>query len=104
MPRCGCRAIFCAVVKYLAIKNQSYNIKSFKKIQFIRFLDDWAYQAISRKFIRNSAPNFLEALKEKEEELNQKSKIISAFLNYHPEKINYSLPWGRSFEIRIKIN
>ena len=97
----GC-AIFCAIVKFIAIKNGNYNENAFKKFQFIRFLDDWAFQAISRKYIREKAPNFLEALKEKKEELNKNSKKISNFLQYSPESISYSLPWDRSFEIRIK--
>lgn len=99
----GC-VILTGIVKHLAIKNNSYNESAFKKLQFIRFLDDWGYQAISRKFIRESAPNFNQALKEKEDELNKNAKIISEFLNCTPQKIEYSLPWERSFEIRIKID
>ena len=67
-------------------------------------MDDWAYQAISRKFVRESAPNFIEALNQKQEELNNNSKLISKFLDYFPVKISYSLPWDRSFEIRIKLD
>ena len=98
----GC-AILIAIVKFLAQKNKSYNDKAFKKVLFTRFLDDWAYQSISRKFIRESAPEFLKALKDKENELLENGKIISNFLNYFPKTINFSLPWDRSFEIRIKI-
>ena len=99
----GC-ALFCAVVKFLAAKNNSYNELAFKKIQFIRFLDDWAYQAIIRKFIREKNPDFIQALTEKENDLNKYAEQISKFLNFYPKKISYSLPWNRSFEIRIKIN
>lgn len=95
-------SIFCAIVKYLALKKGSYNNLAFQKIQFIRFLDDWGYQAISRKFVRESSPKFIEALIQKEEELNLNSQKISKFLNYYPKEIKYSLPWKRSFEIRIK--
>ena len=98
----GC-AIFCAIVKFLAIKNNSYDNEAFLKFQLIRFLDDWAYQAISRKYIRESAPNFKQALFEKENELNENAQKICEFLNYYPEDIKYSLPWDRSFEIRINI-
>lgn len=98
----GC-TIFCAIVKFLALKNNSYNREAFLKFQFIRLMDDWAYQAISRKFVRESAPKFIEALKIKEEELNKNAKKVAQFLGYFPNKMTYSLPWNRSFEIRIKI-
>ena len=98
-------SIFCAVIKYFALKNNTYNDNAFKKYQMIRFLDDWGYQANSRKYVRENASNPAEyklRLKEKENELNLSAKQISEFLNYYPEKISYSLPWDRSFEIRIE--
>ena len=99
----GC-AIFCAIVKHLAIKNNSYNNDAFKKFQLIRLADDWAYQAISRKFVRESNPNFKQALFEKESELNNNALKLCEFLDFYPNKMTYSLPWNRSFEIRIKID
>jgi len=99
----GC-TIFCAIVKFLALKSGAYNHEAFLKFQFIRLMDDWAYQAISRKFIRESAPKFNEALELKEEELNRNARKIAKFLGYFPNKMTYSLPWNRSFEIRIKID
>lgn len=95
----GC-AILTAIVKYGA---KDYNPEAFKKLQFIRLLDDWSYQAKHRKFVRESAPDYLEALKEKEAELNSDAKKISDYLDYYPKKISYSLPWQRSFEIRIEV-
>ena len=99
----GC-AIFCALTKFLALQKGTYNHEAFLKFQFIRFMDDWAYQAISRKYIRESAPNFINALEIKEEELNKNARKIGEFLGYFPNKMTYSLPWNRSFEIRININ
>ena len=99
----GC-SLFCAIVKFLAVKNNSFNEIAFKKIQFIRFLDDWVYQALIRKFVRENEPDFIQALKEKENDLNEYAKEISKFLDFYPDKIKYSLPWNRSFEIRIKLN
>lgn len=99
----GC-AIFIAIVKFLALKNKSFDKDAFLKIQLIRLLDDWVYQAISRKFVRESAPEFKKALFEKETELNSYAQKICEFLEYYPNKITYSLPWNRSFEIRILIN
>ncbi len=97
----GC-VLLIAIVKFLALKNNSYNDLAFKKLMFIRLMDDWVYQAIVRKYVRENAPDFKKALIEKTNELNNYSKIISKFLNYFPKEINYSLPWDRSFEIRIK--
>ncbi len=96
----GC-AILSAIVKYRAIKNNSYNDINFKKLQFVRFLDDWSYQSRNRKYVRENPP-FSDALKKIEPKLNEDGKKISEFLNYYPQKIEYSLPWNRSFEIRIK--
>ena len=98
----GC-AILSALVKFIAIKNNSYNDNAFRKLQFIRFLDDWGYQAISRKYIRETETDFNTVLLEKEEELNKNAQKISEFLNFYPKKINYSLAWNRSFEIRIQV-
>lgn len=98
----GC-AILSATVKFLATKNNSYNDNAFKKLMFIRLLDDWAYQANIRKFVRESAPNFLDALKEKSEEFKQYEQKIANFLDFKYNKIDYSLPWDRSFEVRINV-
>jgi len=99
----GC-AIFCAVVKYFSLKKKTFNDIAFKKIQFIRFLDDWVYQAKVRKKIANNAPDFTEALNINKDEFNKNIVLISKFLDFYPDKIEYSLPWNRSFEIRIMIN
>ena len=98
----GC-AILSATVKHIALKNNSYNDTAFKKLQFIRLLDDWSYQAKNRKHVRKSSPDFQKGLLEIEPKLNNDANIISDFLNYYPEKIKYALPWDRSFEIRIKV-
>lgn len=99
----GC-ALLAAKTRFLAIKKGTYNEDAFKKLQFIRLLDDWVYQAVYRKQVRDNNPNFLETLQKIEPQLNDKAKIISDFLNYYPKKISYSLPWDRSFEIRIKLS
>lgn len=98
----GC-VVLSAIVKYFALKNNSYNDLAFKKLQFIRLLDDWSYQAKNRKHVRKSAPDFAQGLDEITQKLNLDSEKISAFLNYKPQKIEYSLPWNRSFELRIKV-
>ena len=99
----GC-AIFCAIVKFLAQKNNSYNENAFLKFQLIRLIDDWIYQAIIRKSVREAEPYFNEALIQKEEEINKIAQKASKFLDFYPNKMTYSLPWNRSFEIKIKID
>ena len=98
----GC-AILTAIVKYLALKDNSYNDLAFKKLQFIRLTDDWLYQAKYRKFVRENSPDFISALNKITSDINNDTKVISEFLNYYPQKISYTLPWDRSFEIRIEV-
>ena len=99
----GC-AIFCAIVKFLAQKNNSYDKNAFLKFQLIRLIDDWIYQAIIRKSVRESELEFSEALAQKEEEINKLAQKACEFLDFYPNKMTYSLPWNRSFEIKIKID
>ena len=96
-------SLLIAIVKFLALKNGSFNEQAFKKIMFIRFLDDWAYQALNRKSVQVSS-DFKKALEEKIDELNICAERISKFLDYYPKEVKYSLPWDRSFEIRIEIS
>lgn len=94
--------ICAAIVRFYAKK---YNEEAFKKLQMIRFLDDWAYQA-----------NVRQALKQKNKKRNkerpdvrQLSKIINPFEQKLrkffkiKQKIKYSFPWKRFFEIGIVI-
>ncbi len=83
-------SLICAAkVKFLAKK---YNEMAFKKLQAIRLLDDWAYQANVRQSLS------------KIEKPNMKNfeQRVEKFLNY---KFNaeYSYPWNRLFEIEVNI-
>lgn len=90
-------ALCCAIIKFLA---QTPDIESFKKVQAVRFLDDWAYQANVRK-----------ALKEQIQEpsVSELQRLMSYFENLIKEKfetdieIEYSYPWNRFFEIEVNI-
>ncbi len=98
----GC-AILSAIVNYNAQKNNTYNKFGFKKLMFIRLLDDWAYQANVRKYVRESAPNFIKALEEKNEDLKRFENKIANYLDFKYNNVSYSLPWNRSFEVEIYV-
>ena len=77
-------------------KAKKYNDDAFKKLQMIRFLDDWAYQANVRGQIEKPC-DISELMKPYEERL---SKI----LEYKPKyKISYLYPWERKFEVEVLI-
>jgi len=96
----GC-AICTAVVKYLAV---SYNENAFKKLQFIRLMDDWAYQANVRKGVREAGPDFKDGLEKSKGKLSGFEKRTGEVLGISFNDVQYSLPWNRSFEIEIKVN
>lgn len=84
------------IIKYLAKKYSNYNEEAFKKTQYTRLLDDWAYQANARKTIRtNPDTNLAEEMKPYQEK-------VSNWLGYEKET-TYSLPWDRTFEVKINI-
>lgn len=77
-------------------KANQYNDIAFKKLQLIRFLDDWAYQANVRKMI-NKPQDISTMMKPYE---NKLFKI----LGINPiENIKYSYPWNRKFEIEVDL-
>ena len=87
-------SLICAAkVKYFA---KNYNDTAFKKLQTVRFLDDWAYQA-----------NIRQQLSQADEQLIQQK--IKPFENRVFEKlgaeydINYKFPWQRLFEVEVCI-
>lgn len=77
-------------VKFRATK---YNDDAFKKLQMIRFLDDWAYQANVRSIISEPCEisNFMKLYEE---------TLCNVFgVNFF--KITYSYPWLRKFEVEV---
>lgn len=68
-----------------------YNEEEFKRLQMIRFLDDWAYQANIR--VNGQTPDIGKSMKPYEEKL---SLFVGGRKN-----ISYSYPWKRSFEIEV---
>ena len=78
--------------KYMA---KEYNDSAFKKLQLIRLLDDWAYQANVRGKI-NTPCDIKKLMTPFEQKIFNKLEL--------PEtNIKYTYPWNRKFEIEIVI-
>ena len=73
-------------------KAQKYNNDAFLKLQMIRFLDDWAYQANVRGMIEG--PCDIKDLMRPYED------VLAKIFDYS-KPIKYSYPWNRKFEIEI---
>lgn len=71
-----------------------YNEADFKRLQIIRFLDDWAYQANVRGMIENTC-DIQDLMKPYE------IKLAEIFGQIPP--IEYLYPWSRKFEVEISI-
>jgi len=83
-------SLICAAkVKFLAKK---YNDNAFKRLQAVRLLDDWAYQANIRQTLT----------KPQKPDMNEFEEIISEFLSC-PVSAEYSYPWNRLFEIEVNL-
>ena len=86
-------SLICAAkVKFLAKK---YNDNAFKKLECIRFLDDWAYQANVRQKLQTPDNTIKDKMKPFE-------KRVFEFLN-ETYNIEYSYPWNRLFETEVTI-
>lgn len=81
--------ICCAKVKFGAKK---YNDTAFKKVQMVRFLDDWAYQANIRQEISEPC-DIRGKMKPYEEKV---SNILDL-----PVRNEYFYPWSRLFEVEV---
>ena len=85
--------MLCAVkVKWQSAK---YNENAFKKLEMIRFLDDWTYQANIRKEIEKPC-DIKDLMKPYETRLEN-------ILEYKVQNIIYTFPWNRKFEIEVEI-
>lgn len=88
-------ALSIGINRWLSERNNNFDLELFKKCIFTRLLDDYAYQSqIRHKNIT-------------EHEINDKIKPyaerISNFLELKNIKVEYKLPWKRSFEIEINV-
>ena len=74
---------------------KKYSDKAFRKLQMIRLLDDWAYQANVR--INGETPQLEDLMKPYDERLTR-------YLEFKPvNPITSSYPWKRSFEIEVSL-
>ena len=78
---------------------KAYNNTDFKKVQAIRFLDDWAYQANVRGQIKEPC-DITDLMKPYEERIMKKLFVGQVYPTY---SANYTYPWNRKFEIEVKI-
>ena len=77
-------------------------IEAFKRQQFIRFADDWAYQSNCRVSLKELVSKPDEILIE--QLMQPFIKKIEKFLEFSQKKICYKFPWNRFFEIEIIIS
>ncbi len=86
-------SLICAAkIKFLA---QKYNDTAFKKLEIIRFLDDWAYQAN----VRQQKPDNT-SIKDK---MSEFEKIVFDKIGLQTE-VEYKFPWNRLFEVEVELN
>lgn len=86
--------ISAAKCKFFAKK---YNDYEFKKLQAVRFLDDWAYQANVRQQLECPDVNLIAEIMTPYEK--QVSKLLGININ-----AKYTFPWNRLFEVEIELN
>ena len=89
-------ALACALT-YFGAKEQ--NEHDFKRLQLIRFLDDWAYQANVRAKIRNNPENLVNNAVY--DEMKQYENLLFSKFDIKEAGMKYSFPWNRFFEIKI---
>lgn len=82
-----------AKVKYFA---KSFDRSAFQKLQTVRFLDDWAYQANVRQNLKSPDVDKITA------EMRHYENVVFDKLKSE-YKIDYKFPWNRLFEVEICI-
>ena len=87
-------SLICAAkIKFFA---KHYNDDEFKKLQTIRFLDDWAYQANVRQKLEQTDTGLLK------EKMKPFENIVFEKMGKKYD-VNYEFPWNRLFEVEICI-
>ena len=91
-------SVLCTAI--IKLKSKNLNEKAFNILQTVRFLDDWAYQAILRKVFKNSNITDNEKIIELFEPYEQR---IKEHFDTKDLKTKFLFPWNRFFEIEIMI-
>ena len=88
-------SLICAAkVKFLA---KQLNAEAFKKLQTVRLLDDWAYQAnVRQRLNKPDTKCIADLMKPYEDEI---FKVLS--YNF---QVSYDFPWRRLFEVEVELN
>ena len=87
--------ICAAIVKFYA---KNFDDLAFKKLQLVRFLDDWAYQANVRQEMVNPDVNIVTG------KMRDYENLLCAKLGIKDVNFSYSFPWQRLFEIEVNVN
>lgn len=95
-----------AVVKFFA---KDVNEEAFKKLQLIRFLDDWAYQANVRQALKKEQEtgnseeiNLRPDVRKLAKHMLPYERKLKKILKVNP-KVKYNFPWKRFFEVGVII-
>ena len=88
-----------AALTYFNAKNK--NKEAFEKLQTVRFLDDWAYQANVRAKIRDNNQNLTNNIIKNE--MSEFENVIAEKFNQQKLNAKYTFPWHRFFEIRVEV-
>lgn len=88
----------CALVKYLA---DNPDFTAFKKVQTVRFLDDWAYQANVRKILKSRLKDIDSS--ELKKEMIPYENVLKEKFGTNFCDIKYTYPWKRFFEIEVSL-
>lgn len=88
-------SLICAAkIKFLA---KEYNQEAFKRVEAVRFLDDWAYQANVRQSLHSPDATVLTA------KMKPYEKRVKDLLNINTQA-EYKFPWKRMFEVEVELN
>ena len=88
-----------AIAKHFAM---NLNVSSFNKLQLIRFLDDWAYQANVRGILKKREKGT--DINSVFQEMKPYEKILIKKFDAKFEEIRYNFPWQRLFEIEVSVS